>query len=137
MNQGKGKSIIIVDDHKLFREGLKFFLENSLGYEIIAEASNGKEFLSLPNLGETNIVLLDMRMPEMGGVEAAEKALYDYNYLKIIAITMFKDDAYLRQLLEVGFKGCVFKGDIYAEIGEAIETVLQLGYYFPKNIKSE
>ena len=56
MNQGKGKSIIIVDDHKIFREGLKFFLINSLGYEIIVEASNGKEFLSLPNLGKTNMV---------------------------------------------------------------------------------
>ncbi len=137
MNPDKGKSIIIVDDHKLFREGLKFFLENSLGYEIIAVASNGKEFLSLPNLREANIVLLDIRMPEMGGVEAAEKVLLDYNYLKIIAITMYKDDAYLKQLLEVGFKGCVFKGDIYAEIGEAMETVLQFKYFFPKNIKTE
>ncbi|MCP4310637.1 MAG: response regulator transcription factor [Bacteroidetes bacterium] len=137
MNHSSSKSVIIVDDHKLFREGLTFFLENSLGYEVIAEASNGKEFLSLPNLGEANIILMDMKMPEMGGVEAAERALSDFSYLHIIAITMFKEEAYLRQLVEAGIKGCVFKGDTYSEIGDALDTIQQSGRYFPESIKIE
>ena len=93
-------NIIIVDDHKIFREGLRMYLEMQLEHNVIAEASNGKEFLDLPNIHKADIVFMDIEMPEMNGLEASKEVLKRYNYLKIIAITMYSNKAYLKDLIE-------------------------------------
>src|SRR5512133_3484736 len=80
----KKPGIIIVDDHKLFRSGLKYILEESGLYQVIAEASNGAEFLDLLNNATPDLVILDINMPVMNGIDAAKKALGLYPGLPIL-----------------------------------------------------
>lgn len=125
--------IIIVDDNKPFRDGLCFYLEEILGHRVISEAENGVEFLQLSNLNNADIILMDISMPKLNGIEAAKKLLYDYPH-KIIALTSFQERTYLNELIEAGIKGCVFKKDIHNELKTAIERVWKDGIYYPENI---
>ncbi len=126
--------IVIIDDSYTFREGLRFFLENQLHHEVIGEASNGKEFLELEAVPSSDIVLIDIEMPELNGIEAIQKYLSNYPFLRAIAITMYTDQVYLKQLIEVGFKGCVFKKSLFEHLEEAIELVSHGKFYFPEDI---
>lgn len=127
--------IIIVDDSKAFREGLKYFLQKDQQYEVTWEANNGIEFLKLKNMHQADIILMDIQMPELNGIKATKKALWDTNYLKIIAITMFEDKAYLSELIGAGFKGCVIKSRIFEDLHAALDTVSQGKLFFPVNLK--
>ncbi|MCF8352286.1 MAG: response regulator transcription factor, partial [Bacteroidales bacterium] len=83
----KNINIIIVDDHEIFRNGLKMVLNRLKYVNILAEASNGKEFLELLPNHHPDIVLMDIEMPVMNGIEASDKAMKEYPGLKIIALT--------------------------------------------------
>ncbi len=130
----KGINIILVDDNIPFRTNLKNYLEQELGCSIIAEASNGLELLSLPGYYKANIILMDLLMNEMDGYEATQRILWQNFSLKIIAITFHGEVAHLDHLLEIGFKGCVFKTELYNQLPKAIETVMKGQLYFPENL---
>ena len=127
--------IIIVDDNETFRNSLEFHLTLTLGYEIISSATNGEEFLALNNIHKADIILMDIEMPKLNGIAAAKKVLESYSYLKIIAITDYQDKAYLQDLIEHGFKGCVFKKNITNEIEVAINNVMNKKFHFPEDIE--
>lgn len=136
MSQAKKEiKIIIVDDNVIFRKVIRTFLENEFQYTIIGEASGADEFFSLPNIHLANIILMDLQMPNADGYFITKEILKNFNYLKVIAITMHTDKAYLKELINVGFKGCVFKPEFYQNIQEAIESVNDSRYFFPKGIK--
>jgi len=126
--------VILVDDNEPFRNALKNLLMNKFHAEIIGEASCGAEFKKLSNLHLANIILMDVMMPDIDGITLTKKALWANNHLKFIAITMHYDKVYLTSLLEAGFKGCVFKSNIFSEISNAMETVMAGRLYFPENI---
>ena len=128
------KNIIMVDDNLQFRSSLKTYLESRLGCNVFAEASNSIDFLSLPNIASADVILMDIVMDEMDGFEATKRALWKYPYLKIIAITMHTEKIYLIKLIETGFKGCVFKTDIFKQLAVAIKTVMGGKLYIPDNI---
>ena len=129
--------IIIVDDHKIFREGLKMYLEMQLGHKVIAEASNGREFLDLPNIHKADIVLMDIEMPEMNGLEASKEVLKQYNYLKIIALTMYRDKAYLKDLIERGIRGFIPKTNTFENVHKVLNGVYKNQFCFPNDLKVE
>lgn len=126
---------VLVDDSKKFIDGLTYFLRKHMEIDIVGIARNGKEFLDFLKDNSVELVLMDINMPEMGGLEAAKLSLWEYPHLKIIAITMYREKAYLRELLEAGFKGCVFKTEIYNQLLEAIREVRHGNYYFPEDIQ--
>jgi DNA-binding NarL/FixJ family response regulator len=128
-------NIILVDDNIQFRKTLKCLLEERFGYNIIAEASDGKEFLELANLYEADIVLMDLIMDVMDGFEAAKRATYRYKGINIIAITMHIETVFLRKLIESGFNGCIYKSNLFTEIDKAIKSVMNKNLYYPKEIK--
>lgn len=130
----KALNIIIVDDNELFRNRLKYYIENELGYSIIGEASSGCEFLSLSNITKADIILMDIVMDKLGGLETAKQTLWHNSHLKIIAITMYSEKAYLDELIEAGFKGCVFKQNIYDQLPISLDVVKKGKLYFPDNI---
>ncbi|MDD4847892.1 MAG: response regulator transcription factor [Bacteroidales bacterium] len=126
--------ILIVDDHKLFRNGLKMLLENMEGYTVVSEASTGIEFLNLIDILQIDIVLLDISMPEMSGLDAAPIALSKYPDLKIIVLSMYGDEEYYHKMSQVGVKGFLLKDSDIDEVQQALNTVANGGTYFSQDL---
>ncbi len=126
--------IAIVDDHNLFREGLAFLLSQSKEIDIIGEASNGYEFLKLLDFKLPDIVLMDIAMPEMDGIEATRIALEKYPELKIIALSMFEDQEYYYKMIHAGAHGFILKKSTGAELFKAIKDVMSGENYFSKEL---
>lgn len=126
--------IIIVDNNHEYRNTLKSLLINEYDAEIIAEASNSKEFNSINNLHLADIILMDIMMPEIDGIMLTKSILWKYPGLKIIAITMLVDKIYLDTLIGAGFKGYIFKNNLFKELNIALKTVIGGKLYFPKSI---
>ncbi len=126
--------IIIADDNENFRKAVKDFLANEFSINTICEAENGEELLKCDNIDEADIILMDINMPKLDGIATTKKILAKNSHLKIIAVTMHTEKTYLTQLIEAGFKGCIFKNNLFDEITQAIKTVLNNKYHFPEDI---
>lgn len=126
--------IVLVDDHVLFREGLKFILSNISGYKIVAEANNGIEFLEILKIHIPSIVIMDIAMPKMDGVEASTKAIKEFPELKIIALSSYDDEIYYKKLISAGVKGFLTKNSDTEEFEFAIRSVLNGREYFSQEI---
>lgn len=126
--------IFLVDDNQQFRENLRLYLEGHLGFEVIGEACDGDSFLA--NLQPSaDVILMDINMPGINGLEAAKKGTWKNSNLKIIAVSQYKDNVDLQQLIGVGFKGFVSKTNLFTDLQKAVTTVMNGGYYFPEEIK--
>jgi len=79
---------------------------------------------------------MDLMMPNMDGLKATNQITWKFPFLKIIAVTMHYDKVYLKELIEKGFKGCIFKNNLYDKIYEAIVTVMNDHLYFPERLKN-
>ena len=126
--------ILIVEDHAIFREGLKRVIEAMDGIELMAEAENGAQFLELLKKKKPDIVLMDIKMPVMDGIEATEKALMLCPKLKIIILTMFGEEEYLYSLIQKGISGFMLKTARILEIERAIQIVSEGKQYFSPEI---
>jgi DNA-binding NarL/FixJ family response regulator len=126
--------ILIVDDHKLFREGLNFVLSQIEGFEVVGEASNGKEFLDMIDQMEPDVVLMDISMPGLDGIEATSRAIAKHPDLKVIALTMFCDEEYYYKMIQAGVSGYILKESGKDELANAINTVLRGENYFSQKL---
>ena len=126
--------ILIVDDHQLFRNGLKILLNSFPEFEVTGEASNGEEFLKLLKSTEADIALMDINMPEMDGIEATRNALKISPGLSIIALSMYGEEEYYYKMVDAGAKGFLLKDSDISEVKEAILTVLKGGSYFSQEL---
>ncbi|MCK4662496.1 MAG: response regulator transcription factor [Bacteroidales bacterium] len=127
-------NIIIVDDHALFRNGLNLLLNNFENINILAEAENGLEFLNIIEKAKPDIVLIDIDMPVMDGIEATEKAIIKYPDLKLIALSMFGDEDYYYKMINAGVKGFLLKNSEIREVINAINTVYKGGTFFSQDL---
>ena len=126
--------IAIVDDHQLFRSGLRFILENEKDIEVLFEASNGKQFLDyLANL-QPDVVLMDISMPEMDGMEATKRALEILPELHVLVLSMYSDIEYYNTMIDIGVKGFILKDIDNDELAEAIRKVHRGGNYFSQEL---
>ncbi len=123
--------IIIADDSSLFLEGLNFIINRNKQFEVIDTCKNGIELINSPFLLKSDIVLSDIEMPEMNGIEAAKRINYLNPNLPLIALTMFLEKVYLRTIVEAGFKGFIYKPKVYIELFDIIDRVLKNQYVFP------
>ncbi len=126
--------LVIVDDHKLFRDGIKMLLSNFNHFNVVGEASNGIEFLSLIENKLPDLVLMDISMPEMNGLEATRIALENHPDLKILVLSMFQDQEYYTKMIEYGANGFVLKEAGAEELIDAINTVLKGNNYFSQEL---
>jgi DNA-binding NarL/FixJ family response regulator len=126
--------ILLVDDHTLFRNGLKMLLDTLPGYEVAGEASNGKEFLELISKNDYDIVFLDIEMPEINGIVAAKRAIEIKGNIRIITLSMYGDEEYYDQMIDAGAKGFLLKNTNLQEVKTAIDTVLSGGNYFSQEL---
>ncbi|MHA7110178.1 response regulator [Sunxiuqinia elliptica] len=127
-------NIYLVDDHALFREGLRFLLQNMDGVSVIYEAENGAELLQGLEQYDVNLILLDIEMPVMNGIETAERALKIRPDVKIIALSMYADDNYYASMIEAGADGFLLKNSSFSEVKRAIEEVMNGKNYFSLEI---
>jgi DNA-binding NarL/FixJ family response regulator len=125
--------VIIVDDHKAISAGLCLLLKD-LGNEVIGQASNGIEFLKLLETLTPDIVLMDIQMPGMNGIEATKIALQKYPTLKILVLSMFDDEKYYNSMIELGVKGFILKESEHDEIEQAINAIMAGKHYFSQDL---
>ncbi|MCU0462807.1 MAG: response regulator transcription factor [Bacteroidales bacterium] len=126
--------IIIADDHQLFRNGLKILLNSFPEFEVAGEASNGNEFLELIKTVKTDIVLMDINMPDMNGIDATRKGLKANPEICIIALSMYGEEEYYYKMVDAGAKGFLLKDSDISEVKEAILTVMKGGSYFSQEL---
>jgi DNA-binding NarL/FixJ family response regulator len=126
--------IFIVDDHKIFREGLVFMISKMKGFEVVGEASNGKAFLDMIDNLDADIVLMDISMPGIDGIEATTRVLEKRPDLKIIALTMFCDEEYYYKMIQAGVSGYILKESGKDELATALNTVITGENYFSQKV---
>ncbi len=122
--------IIIVEDHPMFRQSIGLLLEKEEIAKVIANAANGKEFLDIIDKYEPDVVLMDIAMPVMDGIEASRLALEKKPDLKILTLSSFGDEHYYFKMVEAGVKGFILKDSSLAELEQAIGTIAEGGNWF-------
>lgn len=123
-------TVVIVDDHQIFRQGLKSLLVTENIANVIGEAANGLDFLELLKKLTPDLVLMDIDMPLMNGINATLKALELYPDLKIIAFSMYGDEEYYYKMIDCGVKGYLLKTSGIGELENAIQQVANGESYF-------
>lgn len=126
--------IFLVDDHNLFREGLKFLLSNNEYYSDIYEAENGKILLNKLSKLKPDIILMDIEMPIMNGIEATKETLKLFPDMKIIALSMYSDENYYSDMIDAGAKGFLLKNSKFEDVQNAINDVHNGKNYFSPEI---
>lgn len=124
------RKVIIVDDHTLFRNGLRILLNNMENYHVVAEAANGKQFLELLQTVVPDLVLMDISMPVMDGIDASSKAHELYPDLKIITLSMYGEEDYYYKMVNAGVKGFLLKNSDIKEVKTALDIVYDGGSFF-------
>jgi len=115
--------ILIADDHTVLRSGLRLLLNAQPDFEVVGEASTGEETVERAIALQPDVLLLDIAMPDINGLEAARRIRQQAPELRIIVLTMYDDEAYLRQFLEMGAAGYVLKKAADTELAAAIRAV--------------
>ena len=126
--------LLIVDDHKMFRSGLRFILSDIPEIEIIGEAANGLELLEILKDNVVDIILMDINMPKMNGIEATSEALKIDPKLKIIVLSMHGEEAYYDQMIAAGVKGFLLKNSDVDELKLALHAIINGGTYFSQEL---
>ncbi len=126
--------VFLVDDHKLFRNGLMLLLESEPDMEVVGEAENGQEFCSKLATVTPDVVLMDIEMPVMNGVEATQEAGRISPDSKIVALSMYGDQEYYYRMIEAGARGFVLKNSDIEEVTKAIRSVNSGGTFFSPEI---
>ena len=130
------RKIVLVDDHSLFRNGLRGLLERCAGCRVVGEAASGEEFLAmLPGL-ETDVVFMDFAMPGLDGAQTTERALARRPDLRIITLSMFGEESYYSRMVQAGARGFLLKDSDIGDVIEAIAAVMSGGSYFSPQLLS-
>ena len=130
-------NILIADDHELIHKGIKNILSPVTRYKIIGNAMNGKEAIQKSRELKPDIILMDISMPIMSGIEATKVITKDFPNIKIIALTQHEENEYVVEILKSGGAGYLLKNSTKKEFVEAIDTVLSGKKAFSKKISEQ
>jgi DNA-binding NarL/FixJ family response regulator len=119
--------ILIVDDHQMFRDGLKALLALQNDVEVVGEAQNGQEAVVLSRDLCPDIILMDVNMPVMDGVEATRRIIAETPDMKILALSMYSDNSFVKGIMRAGALGYIMKGGDFEEISGAIRRATGTG----------
>ncbi|MCX7045014.1 MAG: response regulator transcription factor [Candidatus Sumerlaeota bacterium] len=115
--------ILLADDHKLMREGLRALLEKAPDFRVVGEAGNGREAVRQARELKPDIVVMDIGMPDLNGIEATRQILAEAPHVKVIALSMYADKRYVAGMLEAGAAGFLTKDSAYEELISAVRAV--------------
>ena len=127
-------NVMLVDDHDLVRKGIRRLLDDSNGIKVIAEAADGEQAIRQIRKKKPDVILMDVSMPGIGGLEATRKITRVLPDIKVIAVTIHDDDPFPARLLEAGAAGYITKGSNVGEIVEAIEAVYSGDQYITPSV---
>jgi len=129
--------VILADDHRIFRKGLKSLLSEKKNIEVLAEADNGDEALEAAKKYKPEIVVMDIAMPKMDGIEATRQIRERFPDTEVVILSMHAKKAYIDQVLKAGTKGYVLKDSDEENLLSAIDTVHNGGYYLDSPIADQ
>ncbi len=129
-------TVAIVDDHPLFRKGFRNLLENIEGIDTVLEAANGVEMLEMLQKTKPDIVLTDIKMPEMDGKELTDFIKTHYPQIKVIVVSMFDDEDIIVDIVKRGANAFLSKQSSPEEVKKSIQTVVNDGYYFNEMVSA-
>jgi DNA-binding NarL/FixJ family response regulator len=131
---GKNIRVTIADDHALFRKGMISIIRDFPGIEVIEEAHNGIDLLEKIEINRPDVILLDLKMPEMDGMEANKIIQKQFPEVRIIVLSMYDDDKFIIHLIELGANGYLLKNAEPTEVENAIHAVMDTGFYFNNHV---
>ena len=134
---GEKYSILIVDDHPLFREGLKTIIERSNRFEVVAEAGNGKEGLKKTRKFKPDLVMVDLSLPDTSGIQLTRDIRNTFSHIKIIIVTMHSKVDYIAEAFQAGANGYVVKESAAEGLMKGLETVLKGEYFLDSAVSSQ
>jgi DNA-binding NarL/FixJ family response regulator len=126
--------ILLADDHGIVREGLRFLLNKESDMEVVGEAEDGRKALELVRKLLPDVVVMDIAMPNLNGIEAARQITHEFPKVKVIALSMHSDRTFVVSMLKAGASGYVLKDCLSDELVEAIRTVTEGGWYISRKI---
>jgi len=121
--------ILIADDHKIVLDGLKALIEAQPDMKIVAQATNGREAVKLARKERPDMIIIDVAMPDLNGLEAVRQILTDNSRTKVLALSMHSDRRYVTGMLSAGASGYILKHCAFEELAQAIRTVLRNQVY--------
>ncbi|MDM7914871.1 MAG: response regulator transcription factor, partial [Candidatus Eisenbacteria bacterium] len=128
--------ILIVDDHRITREGLRALLEKQAGFAVIGEADDGREAVEAVERLHPDIVIMDVTMPNLNGIEATRRILAVAPQARVIALSMHSDQRFVRQMFDSGASAYVLKDGAFDELAQAIRAVQSGDAYISARIAS-
>ncbi len=129
--------IVLADDHKLFRMGLRQLIEKHPDVKIVGEAATGIEVISVAKEQSPDIILMDISMPELNGIEATRRILGEQPDVRVIIVSMHSDRRYVVETLRAGAKGYLLKDSSPDEIFRAIQKVMRNQFYLSAQINEQ
>jgi DNA-binding NarL/FixJ family response regulator len=128
--------VVLTDDHVFVRDGIKSLLENEANIEVVGEATDGLEALKIVETVKPDLLILDIRMPNLTGIEVVEKLRAQNNMVKIVMLSMHESEEYVLKSIKAGADGYLLKGSSKEEFLKAVHTVANGGKYFSGDISS-
>jgi two-component system, NarL family, response regulator NreC len=129
-----GIRVLIADDHKIVRDGLRILIDKQKDLEVIGEAQNGREAVQFTKKLLPDVVLMDVSMPDMNGIEATRQITREFRRVKIIALSMHSDRRFVKDMLEAGASGYLLKDCAFGELANAIRCVSENKSYLSPGI---
>ena len=127
-------SVFIADDHALIRHGLQGILAHTPDVHVVGEAKDGVEAVDMALRQKPNVMLMDLQMPRMNGLDATQKILHKNSNIKIIILTSLEKPEHIQQAMQAGAHGYLMKNTLPQEMIKAIHTVAQGGYHFQNQV---
>ncbi len=128
--------ILLADDHAVVRQGFKMILAEQPDMEIVGEAGNGREALALAESLKPDIVVMDVAMPELNGIEATRRMGESVPHARVVALSMHKDSVYVREILRAGARGYLLKDSVAGDLVSAVRAVARgEGYISPAGLE--
>ena len=134
--QRKSTTVVLVDDYKILRDGLRLMIESQSMFDVVGEADNGRAALDLVKRVHPDIVIMDIGMPDLNGIDATRAIRAAHPHIKVVALSMHSDQQFVAGMLKAGASGYLLKDSAFEELSTAIETVAAGRIYLSPSISS-